>query len=152
MIASIVSWISQIRSKFEGISCVSAKDVKQKMQDGPVRLLDVRSEKEIEISIVKGAVVLEDFLRDAENNQNYANQTIYVYCTTGERSRAKCGELKSQFPNAEFVNVVGGVIDFANEGFAFVDPNGRPTNRIHTFNSWFDSLPNGYEAVTDKGE
>ena len=78
MIASIVSWISQIRSKFEGISCVSAKDVKQKMQDGPVRLLDVRSEKEIEISIVKGAVVLEDFLRDAENNQNYANQTIYV--------------------------------------------------------------------------
>ena len=45
-------------------------------------------------------------------------------------------------------NFAGSVMAWARAGGGFVDPDGAPTHRVHTWSGDFDWLPVGYEGVT----
>ncbi|MBK8670953.1 MAG: rhodanese-like domain-containing protein [Saprospiraceae bacterium] len=61
---------------------------------------------------------------------------IIVYCSIGYRSEKIATKLiKAGY--TQVYNLYGSIFEWANEGYEMTDQNGKPTNRIHTYNkSW----------------
>lgn len=79
-------------------------------------LLDVRTPEEFASGHIPGAVLLtnETFTKeDAEKKIKNKDQTVYVYCRSGRRSKQSSQKLV----DFGYVNVIeiGGILDFAGE-------------------------------------
>ena len=110
----------------------------------PMLLVDVRSQKEIDVSMIPGAVTREEFERNA---QRYVEEyRIVPYCTVGARSKAYTKELRERGIDA--VNFEGSIIGWAEAELPLVTRDGEPTRRVHTWSSAFQ-VPESYEQVTD---
>ena len=110
----------------------------------PMLLVDVRSQKEIDVSMIPGAVTRDEFERQA---QQYSEQyRIVPYCTVGARSKAYTRELRERGIDA--VNFEGSIIGWVEEGLPLVTRDGKPTRRVHTWSRAFE-VPDSYVQVTD---
>ncbi len=106
-------------------------------------LVDVREKKEYAVSIIPGAVTQKEFERRKERFRDYR---IVVYCTIGYRS----GEYTEKLVEEGFdaLNLVGGVLAWAHDGFSFTRQGGQSdTNRVHVYGKKWNLVPEGYEAV-----
>ncbi len=90
--------------------------------DSTVVLLDVRTEKEYrsETGHLAGAILMpvEDLQRRLAELGPFRSRTIVVYCRAGRRSADACALLVRQGFTA--VNLEGGIIGWADEGFPVV--------------------------------
>ena len=101
--------------------------------------VDVRSEAERAVSIIPGALRLDQLPAAA------TGQVVIVYCTVGVRSGAATEDLITRGFQAR--NLRGGVLAWTAEGGAMVDASGKPTRRVHVYGKPWAKLPKGYEAV-----
>lgn len=113
------------------------------MEERPV-LLDARARREFEVSHLPGAVFIgygKDFdetsLRDIPKDAD-----IVVYCSVGYRSD-KMGQDLRERGFTKVRNLYGSLFEWANRGYPLVNPQGLPTDRVHTYNSkwgrWVDN-------------
>jgi rhodanese-related sulfurtransferase len=106
-------------------------------------LIDVRSEKEIAVSIIPGAITKAEFERDSAN---YQNRTIIPYCTVGGRSGTYAKQLLQN--GWKVKNYQGSILDWVNSDLPLVTPQGERTNQVHTFNGRY-RVPDAYQAVVN---
>ena len=106
-------------------------------------LVDVRTKKEMQISMIPGAITLTEF---EKNKDNYKDKevNIVIYCTIGYRSGLYTEELLKENLNA--YNLIGGVLGWAHAGQTFISSNGDSL-RVHVYGDDWDLLPEGYESV-----
>lgn len=104
-------------------------------------LIDLRSDKERDVSIIPGTVTPKDF---EENASRYADHTAVAFCTAGYRSGLYKKELQER--NLPALNLVGGVIAWALDGQKFQDQVGE-SRRVHVFNKIWNLLPDKYDAI-----
>lgn len=104
-----------------------------------VTFVDVRSEAERAVSIIPGALTLDQLPAAA------IDQVVIVYCTIGVRSGAATEDLIERGFQAR--NLRGGVLAWTAEGGVMVDASGEPTRRVHVYGKRWAQLPKGYEAV-----
>lgn len=110
----------------------------------PMLLVDVRSQKEIDVSMIPGAVTREEFERNA---QRYVEQyRIVPYCTVGARSKAYTKELRERGIDA--VNFEESIIGWVEAELPLVTRDGQPTRRVHTWSKAFQ-VPDSYEQITE---
>ena len=108
--------------------------------DSPV-LIDVREPYERAVSMLPGALSLEDFERDAEA---YRGRILVPYCTIGARSGVVTRRLRAAGYDAR--NLAGSILAWTYTGRA-LERDGQPTRAVHTYGSSWDLTADGYDAV-----
>ena len=103
------------------------------MQPSRSYILDARELKEYKVSHIKNAIHVgyDNFDLEATKKQlTNQNAIIIVYCTLGVRSEDIAEKLKAAgYPNV--FNLMGGIVQWKNEGKPVFDSKGRETDKVH---------------------
>ena len=117
------------------VRTISADSLKKIVPN--VLLLDAREEKEFNVSHLPNAqnVGYKQFNRHLLDS--VAKETpIVVYCSVGYRSE-KIGEKLQAMGYNHVYNLYGSIFEWVNEGNQIVNGEGKPTQKLHTYNaSW----------------
>lgn len=84
-VGEVIAFI-QHNHEAEGKLQIEPRDVKRLLAEGKVKLLDVRSEQEIDMASIDGALPVTDELAQEVLNEWPKNSPIVVMCHLGERS------------------------------------------------------------------
>ena len=138
----IVKGMAQtISKKFKNAPQLSIEDFNS-LKEKPV-LIDVREAKERAVSILPGAISLEEFKK---NKSIYKDKMVVAYCTIGYRSSEYVENLKEEGFNA--FNLSESILGWAHRGLDF-EHQGQKTKRAHVYSEAWNFLPEGYEGIFD---
>ncbi len=137
--------LEKIEKMFEGYS----KDFPMAVNITPKEALnlnntvyvDVREDKEIQISILPGAISKSEF---EKNKKKYQDSNIVVYCTIGYRSGIFTEEVSEEGFKA--FNLKGGVLLWSHAGLDFFK-NDVLTRDIHVYGSQWDLAHKDYKTT-----
>ncbi|KAA1258698.1 molybdopterin biosynthesis protein MoeB [Rubripirellula obstinata] len=119
-----------------------AKAADAKLPEPDFVVVDVRSDKEINVSIIPGAISKAQYEKDSAK---YQDKLVIPYCTVGGRSGAYARELAGKGVNVK--NYKGSILKWVDAGLPLITPEGQPTNRVHTYSDRY-RIPAKYEQVT----
>ena len=106
-------------------------------------VVDVRSEKEVKVSVIPGAITKEQFEKDIEK---YRDRVVIPYCTVGGRSTAYAKQLAKQ--EFKIKNYAGSILKWIDAGLPLVTLDGKPTKQVHISSDRY-TVPKEYERVRD---
>ena len=106
-------------------------------------IVDVRSDEEIAVSLIPGAITQAEF---EQTLLDHENKEVIVYCTIGVRSAKYANKLIEEGWQAR--NYKGSILDWCEHKQSLETIQGDPTNRVHTY-SWWYSVPAMYSAEWD---
>lgn len=106
-------------------------------------VVDVRSDKEINVSVIPGAITKAEYEKNATK---YRGKLVIPYCTVGGRSGAYAKKLAGK--GVKVQNYKGSILKWIDAGLPLVTLKGEPTNRVHTYSDRY-KIPARYEQVTD---
>lgn len=109
-------------------------------------LVDVRSQREIDVSVIPGAIPKDQFEKSPEK---YRDKTVIVYCTVGGRSGMYAAKLVTKDPERDVLNYRGSIMAWIGADLPLVTLDGEPTRRVHTYSKHY-SVPEGYVQVTGR--
>jgi rhodanese-related sulfurtransferase len=107
-----------------GVNEIDAQGLKTLFDEGKkVRLIDVRSAAEFNQGIIEGAEFIPLHTVPLRMNElaNSDDETLVIYCRSGNRSAQACMYLK-QNADIEALNLRGGIISWYQSGNAVVAP------------------------------
>jgi rhodanese-related sulfurtransferase len=109
--------------------------------------IDAREKAEYNVSHIENSVWVgyEDFDMETVKNLD-KSKSIVVYCSVGYRSEKVAKKLeKAGFKTV--YNLYGGMFEWYNQGLPILDNQGKPTDKIHTYNEkwgqWVDERKTG---------
>lgn len=105
-------------------------------------LVDVRSDAEVKVSIIPGAITKADY---EKNLAKYKGRTVIPYCTVGARSGAYAKQLAAR--GVKVRNYEGSILEWVGAELPLVTLDGQPTNRVHTYSDRY-RVPSKYQQVT----
>lgn len=105
-------------------------------------VVDVRSEAEVNVSIIPGAITKAQF---EKTRDQYLESTVIPYCTVGGRSGAYAKQLAKEGVTVK--NYKGSILKWVDAGMPLVTLEGKSTNRVHTYSDRY-RIPAKYEQVT----
>ncbi|MGB0403585.1 MAG: rhodanese-like domain-containing protein [Salibacteraceae bacterium] len=106
-------------------------DVTTLKQFEDVVIFDARSEREYNVSHIKGAILLDFVSFDINALKGYSKRGAYVvYCSVGSRSE-QVTKLLIENGYKQTFNLYGGIFEWTNLGNPVVDSNNNPTNKVH---------------------
>lgn len=104
-------------------------------------VVDVRSEAEVAISVIPGAITKEEF---ETNRQKYAGRTVVPYCAVGGRSARYAAKLAEE--GVPVKNYKGSILAWATAELPLVTLEGKPTDRVFAFSD-SHNIPPKYKQV-----
>lgn len=107
-----------------GVDEIDAQGLKALFDEGKkVRLIDVRSSAEFNQGIIEGAEFIPLHTVPLRMNElsNNDDETLVIYCRSGNRSAQACMYLK-QNADIAALNLRGGIISWYQSGNAVVPP------------------------------
>lgn len=104
-------------------------------------LVDVRSEAEMNIAIIPGAITKDEF---EANRDKYAGRTVIPYCAVGGRCSTYAAKLADQ--GLQVKNYKGSILDWVISELPLVTPDGEPTDRVFAFGP-NHKIPGKYKQV-----
>jgi sodium/bile acid cotransporter 7 len=113
----------------------------QLLKEGRALFIDVRDEREQEISMLPAAVTEKEFLK---NPALQAGRTLIGYCTISYRSGKLAAKLKRE--GISLLNLRGGMLAWIHDGGKLYDRGGE-TRRIHVYGRKWNLATAAYEAV-----
>ncbi len=134
----------KIRKEFPDIEHIETGTVAAllKAKDrSSVLLIDCRTAEEFAVSHLPGAVNLETSKKVTAHLKSLPTQpeSLVIYCSVGQRSASLTEELKRVgIKNAK--NFVGSIFAWANEDRSMVDSEGKPAEKVHTYNKFWGRL------------
>ena len=128
------------RRAFPEVGEMTVEELKEKLEDEDLVIVDVRRPDEQAVSMIVGAITAEQFERDQEA---YDGATVVAYCTVGHRSGLYAQELARRGWNA--LNLKGAILSWTHVEGALEDENG-PTRRVHIWSPPV-LIAEGYEPV-----
>ncbi|MCC9656281.1 rhodanese-like domain-containing protein [Rhodopirellula halodulae] len=121
------------------------KEAKEARKPSPAAnfvLVDVRSEAEVNVSVIPGAITKREF---EQNREKYSGRVVIPYCTVGGRSGAYAKQLAKE--NVSVKNYKGSILKWIDAELPLVTLDGKPTHRVHTYSDRY-KVPSKYEQVT----
>jgi rhodanese-related sulfurtransferase len=135
-----------INKKFEDLAhhfkcpIISTPQAQKAITKGHVTLIDIRTKKERQISILPNAISQDEFVN---NIAKYKNKILIAYCTIGYRS----GAFAEKYRVYKIFNLKGGVLAWSHYNGKFVK-NGQETKRVHTYSIEWNLLNKNYQAIS----
>ena len=128
--------LSSIRQQYPQVTYISTQALSDWLNDDqrrPPLIIDVRDEKEYQVSHIPDAILVEpksNIRKDLEYISK--NESIVAYCSVGYRSAKMVKKLKELgYQNVQ--NLEGSIFTWANEGRKLVS-NGKFTEAVHPYN------------------
>ena len=103
------------------VNHIDIAQLEQLRQQGPITLLDVRTDAEVARGIIAGAKHIPLNLLPARYTELDPQAVTVVYCASGARSAQACGWLADK-GFAQVHNLQGGVLAWARSGFVLTPP------------------------------
>ncbi len=129
------------RLQFQNAKEVTVAEALKSLKNKKTILVDVRTQKEQDVSQIPFAVTQKDFEQDKDK---YLGYVIINYCTIGSRSGRYTKKLMKEGYKA--YNLIGGILLWAHEGQPLVRDN-KATKKLHVYQEKWSLAPEGYEAV-----
>jgi sodium/bile acid cotransporter 7 len=129
------------KKDFPGVQDIAPVAAMELLKSSPAVFVDVRAEKEQEVSMLPGAITEQEFLNHIER---YRDKVIIGYCTISYRSGKLAEKLKAQ--GVLMLNLRGGLLAWVHDGGKVYDRNGE-TRRLHVYSRKWNLGPKDYEAV-----
>ena len=132
------------------ISSISTDDLRKLQADHaassnpPFILVDVRTEKERAVSMIPGAITIQQYETE---QSSYRDRLIIPYCTVGGRSYLYARKLAKSGIRTQ--NYRASILGWCHANLPLVGQNGQPTRRVHTYSSVF-TVPNNYDVTVDR--
>ena len=139
--AEVERMSQEIERAFKGLPQISPRDLASPEERKKYVFLDVRSPKETQVSMIPGAIGVEEFVN---NVSKYQDKDLVLYCTIGVRSGKAVLHLMAQ--GLKVKSLRGGVLGWVHAGLPMQDHNG-PTKKIHVYGREWELLPAGYQGV-----
>lgn len=134
---------------FEGrfsVPQISAEDLLKLMNQPKSKekivLVDVRTDEEISVSTLPGAITKDEFEKEP---QKYKDKEIITYCTIGYRSSLYVKELQSRGIHAK--NLRGSLLSWLHAGGQVVDKNGKNTDKVMAIGNTEHLIPKSYKNI-----
>lgn len=108
-----------------GIPEMSAQELATILAEAPdsIHLIDVRTPQEMAQGIIAGAERVPLHLVPLRADEWLADsRPMVIYCRSGARSAQACAFLAARGAQRQFVNLRGGIVDWAQRGFNIVLP------------------------------
>ena len=134
----IADLFTKYQRSFPEIKTMTFADI-EKLSSDKYLLVDVREEKEINVSMIEGAVTKAEF--DSDKN-SHKDKLIIPYCTVGYRSGKFAQTLKADFKVA---NLAGGILAWVHDGGKVFDGD-HETKNVHVYDKKWDLIPKSYKA------
>ena len=147
------------QSLYSDIQTLSSENLLRNDSSSNVILVDCRTAPERNVSMIEGAISLQDF-----RNQHFtipSDTLIVTYCTIGYRSGMEARRLKQQFNLQDRIKSLDGIVSFTHAleqqqmqtntstSRQLLDPNtGFPTTNVHCFSHRWACPNEKYTAVT----
>ncbi len=142
--SQIAAMYREYAREFPQVKGITVKELQQlQQQDRDVILVDVRSLKEREVSIIPGAITSEQFEGNLEQYGN-GDVTIVAYCTIGYRSGKYASKLQQRGINV--LNLEGSLLAWSHIQGKLVNRNGS-TNKVHVFGRQWQLTADDYQPV-----
>lgn len=138
----IAEMYAHYAKEFPDVPALTPEDAKQLLAAGTAILVDVRSPAERSVSMIPGAIATDDYEGRAAE---FEGKRVIAYCTIGYRSGIYAQKLRKRGVDAG--NLAGSILAWAHAGGELVDPNGRPTRKLHVYGAEWDLAPDDYEPV-----
>ena len=139
--AKIETMYREYQKDFADVQDIAPVAAMELLKTSPAVFVDVREEKEQEVSMLPGAITEQAFLNHLER---YRDQVVIGYCTISYRSGKLAEKLKAK--GVVMLNLRGGLLAWVHDGGKVYDRNGE-TRRIHVYGRKWDLGPKDYEAV-----
>lgn len=140
-LARIREMYEDYRKDFPSVSGATAEELRERISDATVALVDVRTPEEQRVSMIPGAVTAEEFEADRER---YRDVLVVAYCTIGARSGRYAGDLEREGFNVR--NLEGGILSWTHAGGELTGPEGS-TRKVHVYGRRWNLAADGYDAV-----
>lgn len=118
-----------------------AKQAGRQAPQADFALVDVRSEAEMNVSIIPGAITKDEF---EANRDKYTGRTVIPYCAVGGRSTSYADKLAEQ--GLQVKNYKGSILEWVKAEQPLVTPAGEPTDRVFAFGP-NHKIPGKYKQV-----
>jgi rhodanese-related sulfurtransferase len=102
-------------------------------------LVDARSDSETSVSIIPGAITMEQYRQQKEKHKG---KTVIAYCLSGGRSGKLVRQLKGEGVRA--VDLEGSILGWCKAELPLTTLDGKPTNRVNTYGN---PVPDKYVSV-----
>ncbi|MEE8367581.1 MAG: rhodanese-like domain-containing protein [Thermoanaerobaculia bacterium] len=132
---------SRSKRLFPEVQEISAYELKERLEQDELVVVDVRSPAERAVSMIKGAISSTEF---EQNRAQYENVTVVTYCSIGHRSGLYAKKLHEE--GFEVLNLVGSVLSWSHVAGDFVDAHG-PTKRVHVGGPNSNFVASGYDPT-----
>lgn len=140
----IASMADAIAKKYSGAPQLSIEELKQ--NQGKLVLVDVRSEEEIKVSKIRGAVTRKYFESQLSAQPDfYKDYKVVAYCTIGQRSSQYATQLKKKGLDA--YNLKESILGWAHRKLPLITPSGEETKKVHVYGEAWNLLPEGYQGI-----
>ena len=130
------------------IPAISVKEFKKMLKNEQVVIFDAREQKEYDVSHITNAKNIgHNSLNKNALNGVDKGATIVVYCTVGVRSEIVGARLK-KMGYSNVYNLMGSIIEWANQGNDILDSNGNKTDKVHIYSPRYEKwLTSGFTAI-----
>jgi rhodanese-related sulfurtransferase len=129
----------EIEGKIDGVPYVVARDLVAMTAGAPI-YVDVRSPAERAVSVIPGAITLDQL----GSVYQAKPREIVVYCTVGYRSGLAVRELRAKHLPAR--NLRGGILAWLAAGGTLNDSAQKPTHQVHVYAQHWAVVPPIYSA------
>ncbi len=140
----VATMYQKYASEFPQVKSIAVEDLQQlQQQEKNIVLVDVRSPKEREVSIIPGAISIEEF---EENLAHYSNRDsmMVAYCTIGYRSGKYAQKLRQQGIN--IFNLEGSLLAWSHSQGELVNDSGS-TKQVHVYDRQWELTADNYQPV-----
>ena len=112
----------------------------------PPVLVDVRPEEERLVSIIPGAISVDEYTANADS---YAGRQVVTYCTVGIRSGLEANRMRRD--GVDVLNFKGSILAWTHIHGPLVRPDGQSTRQVHVYGPKWNYAATDYESVvTDR--
>lgn len=116
------------------VKTMSVTELKQRLLDNSILLVDVREPHEFAAGAIDGAVnlPLSSFSNSLATVTNEANKEIVIYCHSGQRSQQAAKILLAANSELTVYNLIGGIVSWQREekSTASLAPVGKPLTKV----------------------
>lgn len=129
------SYDEKLQTLYENtVPLIQPQDLKGKLKNQKLVILDTRSAKEYSVSHLANARFIDyDRFDIAQVKDIPKDVEIVVYCSVGYRSE-KIGEKLQDAGFQNVNNLYGGLFQWKNNDLEVVNQNGAVTDSVHTYN------------------
>lgn len=143
--AEIERLFEEFAPKFPGAPEITAEQLRRDITSGvkPVVLVDVRTEDEQDVSVIKSALRKSEF--EARKEEFRQSHVVVAYCTIGYRSGEYVEKLRAD--NFDARNLRGSVLAWTHAGGELETRDGAKTRRVHVYGKSWDLAAEDHESV-----